>query len=748
MTEHPAQNDFIKRLRICFGEQLSEASKIVEVNVRNTNGAVRTLFPQVSEYIVIALSKSEYVDWIIPGELLELPDGWADISISTDCLQHCEVWLKVLKNMLRMTKPEGIVILTSTINDDSGHEIIHSDGARTQDTNSYYKDLDVDEIADKIKLGVYFERHGFEVDPVNNALYFWGIRSKAMCGDDGGHSDSIFERLRRSQSQLAQAAAQQAAIRAELKKAGEMLITFKNDAQQSNWLLRMECMNAKAEMTKAKSEAEKARIEATQSMEEAAGARRVAENAKSEIYKLRELVESSNKLLSSITSSTSWKLTKIPRAAIDKIKKCIIPKTGYIPIQDAAISRKDQEENNSNLLEIAQILNKPAYGENVQPIINAPVKSEEYTELQTNPPIDPIVKLIAFYLPQFHPFPENDSWWGKGFTEWYNVGKAFPNFSGHYQPHCPIHLGYYDLRINEILIEQAKLAQDYGIHGFSYYFYWFAGKVLMNLPLQEMLKNKNLNMPFCLTWANENWTRRWDGADNDILISQEHSDEDSLQLIEHLTQYFEDPRYIRIDGRPLLVVYRPGIIPEISRIAILWREYLTGRGFPGLYLISAQTFSILPPIEYNFDASVEFPPHGLLSNIGAINSQLNISNPEFKGQIFSYEEAVTFSISKPEPDFKLFKTAMLSWDNTARKQHNGTIFHGFSLSNYQRWLRHLCTHVCINDKYTKDEKIVFINAWNEWAEGSHLEPDRRFGYGYLQATYDVVSDFDQVMQDS
>jgi lipopolysaccharide biosynthesis protein len=156
----------------------------------------------------------------------------------------------------------------------------------------------------------------------------------------------------------------------------------------------------------------------------------------------------------------------------------------------------------------------------------------------------------------------------------------------------------------------------------------------------------------------------------------------------------------------------------------------------------------LPPIEYNFDASVEFPPHGLLSNIGAINSQLNISNPEFKGQIFSYEEAVTFSISKPEPDFKLFKTAMLSWDNTARKQHNGTIFHGFSLSNYQRWLRHLCTHVCINDKYTKDEKIVFINAWNEWAEGSHLEPDRRFGYGYLQATYDVVSDFDQVMQDS
>ena len=382
-----------------------------------------------------------------------------------------------------------------------------------------------------------------------------------------------------------------------------------------------------------------------------------------------------------------------------------------------------------------------------QATLNTRTKSEEYTEWQSNPPLKPLVKLIAFYLPQFHPFPENDKWWGKGFTEWYNVGKALPNFSGHYQPHCPIHLGYYDLRIPETLIEQAKLAKNYGIHGFSYYFYWFAGKVLMDLPLQNMLSNKNLNMPFCLTWANENWTRRWDGAEDDILICQEHSDEDSSLLIEHLIQYFEDPRYIRIEGRPLLVIYRADIIPEIRRTADLWRNYLVRRGFPGLYLVSAQSFGISAPSEFSFDASVEFPPHGLLDNVNEINGQLNITNVEFDGKIVSFEEAVAGAIRKPEPDYKLFRTAMLSWDNTARKQHSGTIYHDFSLANYQRWLKQLCTNVCTNNKYGKDEKIVFINAWNEWAEGSHLEPDRKFGYGYLQATYDAVSEFDESQKD-
>ena len=213
----------------------------------------------------------------------------------------------------------------------------------------------------------------------------------------------------------------------------------------------------------------------------------------------------------------------------------------------------------------------------------------KFVEYQENQAINPLVKLIAFYLPQFHPFPENDKWWGKGFTEWSNVGKALPNYVGHYQPHCPIHLGYYDLRIPEIMEEQAKLAKAYGVYGFNYYFYWFAGKVLMEKPLEMMLENKKVDIPFCLTWANENWTRRWDGLENDVLIAQNHSKEDSLEFIRYLIKYFKDERYILIDGKPLLIVYRANIIPDIYAIADSWRKEVRLHGFPDLYLVAAQT---------------------------------------------------------------------------------------------------------------------------------------------------------------
>ena len=350
------------------------------------------------------------------------------------------------------------------------------------------------------------------------------------------------------------------------------------------------------------------------------------------------------------------------------------------------------------------------------------------------------VKVIAFYLPQFHPFPENDKWWGKGFTEWTNVGKALPNYAGHYQPHCPIHFGYYDLRIPQVMRDQAELAKNYGLYGFNYYFYWFAGKILMDGPLEMMLADKSIDMPFCLTWANENWTRRWDGQENDVLIAQNHSPEDSLDFIRHLIKYFHDDRYIRIDNKPVLMVYRANIIPDMAETATLWRQELERHGFDGLYLICAQTFGIRSPAEFGFDASAEFPPHTARSP--EISGHLEISNPDFRGQIYSYDRVVDLALTDQEPDYKVFRTAMLSWDNTARKQDNSHIFHGFSLLKYKQWLSALCHSVNRNTKYSADEKIVFVNAWNEWAEGTHLEPDRKFGYGYLQTLYDVVSEFD------
>ncbi|MDT9270895.1 MAG: glycoside hydrolase family 99-like domain-containing protein [Limnospira sp. PMC 1234.20] len=374
------------------------------------------------------------------------------------------------------------------------------------------------------------------------------------------------------------------------------------------------------------------------------------------------------------------------------------------------------------------------------PKINFQEMQEEFIPHTHASPVDSIIKPIAHYLPQFHPFPENDEWWGKGFTEWTNVGKSKPCYRGHHQPHCPIHFGYYDLRVPTVLEEQANLAKEYGIYGFNFYFYWFAGKILMEMPLKSFIKNKKIDLKFCLTWANENWTRRWDGQENDILIAQEHSDDDSLKFIRHLIQYFKDDRYIKINGKPLLIIYRARIIPNIKKVAKLWRQEVELNEFPGLYLVSAQTFGIRDPREFGFDASVEFPPHTVSSP--EINDLFSDLLHDFSGRIYSYDEAVNNEVRKANPDYKLFRSAMLSWDNTARKGKSSHIFDGFTLTRYTQWLRSLCFSTINNKNLSSEESFVFINAWNEWAEGTHLEPDNLYGYGYLEATRRVVNDFD------
>lgn len=357
-----------------------------------------------------------------------------------------------------------------------------------------------------------------------------------------------------------------------------------------------------------------------------------------------------------------------------------------------------------------------------------------------NRPIAPRVTAIAYYLPQFHPFPENDAWWGKGFTEWTNVGKALPNYEGHYQPHCPIHLGYYDLRLVDNMVEQARLAKSYGIGGFCYYFYWFDGKVLMHQPLEQMLADDRVDMPFCLIWANENWSRRWDGKEDDVLIAQKHSTADSMAFIRHLEKYFHDKRYIRIDGKPVLAVYRANLIPDIQATGDLWREEAVRMGLPGLYLVSAQSFDIDSPAPFGFDAAVQFPPHPI--KYRTHNDAVRLRNPAFDGRIYDYDEAARRFVTLPEPPYKLMRACMLSWDNTARKQDSSVTFKDFSLTTYQQWLSHNLNTTAHDPRLADGEKLTFINAWNEWAEGTHLEPDRRYGYAYLQATYDVLRHYD------
>jgi len=366
-----------------------------------------------------------------------------------------------------------------------------------------------------------------------------------------------------------------------------------------------------------------------------------------------------------------------------------------------------------------------------------PLRSDEFRSYQPPAPIDPDVRIVAFYLPQYHPFAENDLWWGKGFTEWTNVGKALPQYDGHYQPHCPIHLGYYDLRIPAVMEEQARIAREYGIGGFAYYFYWFGGKTLMEQPLQAMLANTAVDMPFCLTWANENWTRRWDGADHEILIGQDHSQEDSRNLLRHLASYFRDPRYIRIKDCPVLIVYRADIIPEILKTTQMWREEAKALGFDGLFLIAVQTFDLKDTRSLGFDASLEFPPLGFGAPIDTVG--LGGLNPGFCGRVHDYGAVVDQALAQARPDYPLYRSAMLSWDNTARKADRADIFTHFSIGDYRRWIAALCADA--QDRLTgpSEERLVFVNAWNEWAEGTHLEPDQRYGFAYLQATYDALT---------
>jgi len=340
------------------------------------------------------------------------------------------------------------------------------------------------------------------------------------------------------------------------------------------------------------------------------------------------------------------------------------------------------------------------------------------------------MKIIAFYLPQFHPVPENDLWWGKGFTDWRNVAKARPNFAGHYQPHIPSDLGFYDLRVSETREAQAELARAYGIDGFCYHHYWFNGRRLLERPFEEVLRTGRPEMPFCLCWANENWTRRWDGDEQEILIAQTHSAHDDRAFIQSLFPAFEDRRYICIDGRPLLVVYRVNLLPDPKATAEIWREECHRRGFPGVHLCAAQSFGITDPRPYGFDSALEFPPHGVFSR--KMNHWLRIVNRRYEGSVYDYREVILNSIRSKDPDYCLFRAVMPAWDNTARRQNDSNCFVNVSPEKYEFWLASAIART--RSRFDGDLQLVFINAWNEWGEGCHLEPDMRYGHQFLAAT--------------
>jgi lipopolysaccharide biosynthesis protein len=339
------------------------------------------------------------------------------------------------------------------------------------------------------------------------------------------------------------------------------------------------------------------------------------------------------------------------------------------------------------------------------------------------------LRAIAFYLPQFHRIDENDRWWGKGFTEWTNVRRGRPQFAGHYQPHTPGELGYYDLLDPAVRGAQAALAREHGIHGFCYYHYWFNGRRLLERPLDAVMASGTPDLPFCVCWANENWTRRWDGLEDDILVQQVYSLRDSRAFLESLLPLFHDPRYIRVDDRPLLLVYKAALIPNVAGTAAVWRDGARAAGLAGLHLVACETTGETDPIPLGFDAGCEFPPHG--HRAVPLNGEMRSVARAFRGMVTSYKGQVVQSLQRGLPEFPLYRTVMPGWDNTARRQDGGTIFVGSSPQLFGYWVERMAAQT--REQHTGDARLMFVNAWNEWGEGCHLEPDARYGRQYLQA---------------
>lgn len=341
-------------------------------------------------------------------------------------------------------------------------------------------------------------------------------------------------------------------------------------------------------------------------------------------------------------------------------------------------------------------------------------------------------RTVAFYLPQFHPIPENDRWWGEGFTEWRNVARARPAFDGHGHPAQASALGEYDLRDPAVMHAQAELARSHDVDAFCFYFYWFSGKRLLETPLDNYLQN-GPDFPFCLSWANENWSRRWDGKDSEVLIGQDYEAGYADEVFDSLAPYLADDRYLRTaDGAAILLVHRVDHVPDALALTTRWRQLARERGVGELYLVAAETKSGIRPAAYGMDAVAEFPPVG--SNVLSV-AQLTPPKglaSDFRGRVMSYARlANRFARRAATEDYVRHRGVVPGWDNTPRRQSKATVYIGSTPELYRRWLRR---SRAAEAAQRGAEGLVFINAWNEWAEGAYLEPDLAHGDEYLRAT--------------
>lgn len=351
-------------------------------------------------------------------------------------------------------------------------------------------------------------------------------------------------------------------------------------------------------------------------------------------------------------------------------------------------------------------------------------------------------KVLAFYLPQFQPTPENDRWWGKGFTEWTMVSAAKPLFPGHRQPRRPGELGYYDLRLPDTRLAQAELASGHGIDGFCYYHYWSLGRRLLGRVLDDVLASGVPDAPFCLNWCNHPWSRRWDGKTDQLLFDQRYSPDDDLVHIRWLCDVFHDPRYLRVDGRPILLVQWASRLPDVKRTVELWRTEASRLGVGDLYLCSVEQLPAdrdVDPRPLGFDAGIRWEP--VLGSVGRRLTHDEVGvGAQFAKQFDSnlvtlYDKVVTRSMSTPEPGYPHHPVVLPGWDNwpRRRKPRKAIVLHDAEPLTYRRWLEH-----AVRSQRWADPGLVFVNAWNEWSEGAYLEPDDDYGRQFLQAHLGLV----------
>jgi hypothetical protein len=358
--------------------------------------------------------------------------------------------------------------------------------------------------------------------------------------------------------------------------------------------------------------------------------------------------------------------------------------------------------------------------------------------------MEKVARLIAFYLPQFHPIPENDEWWGKGFTEWTNTAKAKPLFRGHYQPHVPADLGFCDLRVPETRLAQAEMAKEYGIEAFCYYHYWFGGKRLLERPFNEVLHSGQPEFPFCLCWANQTWTGIWHGSPDRILIEQTYpGDDDHRAHFDALLLAFRDRRYVTVDGRPLFLVYNPMEIPDVHVVTDLWRNMVVKVGLKGLYLVAVVDWrNIWTPRNYGFDACVRtyLPLPQTVSwrrPFKKIIKKLIKLYQEKRGQpsVYSYEKELIGLLPDNLPVEENYPCLIPNWDNTPRSGSNGRVLQGSTPELFRIQVKKALDLMRVSPM---ERRIIFVKSWNEWAEGNHLEPDLRFGTDYLKVLRDEV----------